>query len=937
MLLGVAVKEAFRPTEERGSQKSASVLEARSPRALDLKNLTKLLYAMAKDTAFENGFETLLHHEFGKEEEGPKLRTVLNHGGVMKDPFRGWLAVHLPALLAVSEGNMREMERRIGPALPLMNSEQRTATEMVSWWLSKAMTGRGSPFDWISDYLSEEGVSQEAKTFLTQFVSSQIQGKTKVVAAMAQEQGELAAIALALPFFLRHPFDLDLAMRRASQVPEALREDVLSLTGAMFGAFHGTGIFLPAWVSDTLLSQFGEAQRATLGIQSLERFQEKKNDLERALKILPDLWGEKRALLSRPPRLVAVRVGAGPNDLRPFEQEFADAKKKIVESIQDLESFTARAAREGMNPHEFQNWFLKRGDLVAELEAYLKEMRQLLNEEGSGSIINEQALNRLGRVIGLLRSEAALMEFYRKGSAVQILSPEDVLAFRELSITFRALLDQPIPGEEGARFRPWGDLEIRKIYEGQARLGKSLQPPRLKSPFFEMRSDWAMAQVVEKAFFDLPFPQLKKKGGGIENLAEIYLEALGARTFRVFQRSFLEELTPSAMLSVLLPAYLKVHSTDPAMAYRLLKGMNPSRSPKIGEVWRAVTYLSLRLLEGAEANPALLRETAQALGTKSSMNGRFMVLADLLERPPSWDRRPGQKWAESSDPRDQTMAGIQAFFESPQDSEKVLKLAAGRHHPQDREHIAERSAASLLGAWRGAKPAFKDKDPSPEAQASAAMGELISLDDLRRRAQLLDLPNTPGNGNALRKDPKFASWFDPTTYEYKIYDALKQWSNQLVVPMDFAELEVMKQNLDAYPSYFPQHLAFFAKRDPESFKFLCLSFGLFPQGTGFERDPTVLSALRVKAKDSLPAEELERISSKVLRHYEWVAEAFFPPDYKPMEEAGRKDFAERLFQLPSQALKILADPFIGEGQFLLLLSHWGLSPYGIPKSTETPK
>src|SRR5204863_4210900 len=110
------------------------------------------------------------------------------------------------------------------------------------WWLSKAMVGTGSPASWVKEYRADPSLDADGKDLVAGvFDWIQRNGKPEEFAALVQSESELGAVTLSLYQFLLHPFDPDLALNHSLHAPEALREDVTGLTGALIGAYHGDG------------------------------------------------------------------------------------------------------------------------------------------------------------------------------------------------------------------------------------------------------------------------------------------------------------------------------------------------------------------------------------------------------------------------------------------------------------------------------------------------------------------------------------------------------------------------------------------------------------------------------------------------------------------------------------------------------------------------
>jgi len=181
-----------------------------------------------------------------------------------------------------------------------------------------------------------------------------------------------------------------------------------------------------------------------------------------------------------------------------------------------------------------------------------------------------------------------------------------------------------------------------------------------------------------------------------EDILEGYLNAVGAIPDRVPGQPRIYRISPSAMFASVLPAYLEVNRERPSQALKELVEMDPKENGEMGEAWRVVAYLSLRLLQGAEPDVSLLHEM-RGVFSKSAIATHLQTLEYLIETPNSNKRnRVVGRWADSQDARARALLGIYSFFRSPSDWKEGLKRT---YNSTDQHRLSERVMGLLTGIY----------------------------------------------------------------------------------------------------------------------------------------------------------------------------------------------------------------------------------------------
>ncbi|HKX13392.1 MAG TPA: hypothetical protein VJP40_09580, partial [bacterium] len=226
MMYGVAAKDVLRVQHRTDLHRPSLGLDPRSPRAEDGAEAYHLLGDLLKAGSLDYS-EVLLRPLSPHSLLQPPLpRESLRHLGTYEDPFRSWFSLHLPALLVSHRGRSAEVLEKIKAVELFMTAEARQANRLILDWLSMALDRKGHPRDWAAELPEFEG------------------------------GGPLEIFSRAADAFVRHSSDPGLALRAAMAAPPPIREDVVSLTGALVGAYLGRSAFSGAWLLPSVYRAF---------------------------------------------------------------------------------------------------------------------------------------------------------------------------------------------------------------------------------------------------------------------------------------------------------------------------------------------------------------------------------------------------------------------------------------------------------------------------------------------------------------------------------------------------------------------------------------------------------------------------------------------------------------------------------------------------------
>ncbi|MDX1387133.1 MAG: hypothetical protein R3257_06050, partial [bacterium] len=603
---------------------------------------------------------------------------VLIHQMDPQDPFMGWFSLLLPAVLARYGGSYAQARVRLKGFDPHLPEELRRWTPLALWALSQSINGSREPVQWF-EHLPPEG----ERDFRVQDILGEVMERVpdfEVVErdlANAFHQGNgAAAVPHALLAFLRSPYAIKEALETAALAPVAVREDAMALTGALLGGFHGKRIFSFRHLEEISGKSDQDIRNWFFNTQTLDPY---------VSRIRRDYEPQPENVLALP-------------SLSEIPQRGIDSFAERLESIEDtfrgdllhwrheVHSLLRRAHATGVSQEEVRNCFESLDENIdalrsfkVELQSYLEagEVVRPINKVSrsndpkiSGEKIKgilEQGIRALENLEGALaRNLSSGPWFYLKPAGLKAV--EQIL--REVDETFGYPHGEPISTSET---KPIASESIRRIYEAAAQLGPARPKRGQRVSAWDRRSDWGNVQQMVRQFgssSELSFSW--------DEFFQHYQGLVGQEPTRGRRPYKPEsEFSLSSLLNVLTPAFLELRRQDPHRLYRELMEVPRPANPQNIEAWRGVTYLTARLLQGAEPNDGLLFDAHAALSQKghSPIARRFHDLAEA--------RRVGGKqyfnllqlWSRSRLPVERVALGIHAFLESPQDLQDALVYA----------------------------------------------------------------------------------------------------------------------------------------------------------------------------------------------------------------------------------------------------------------------
>lgn len=686
------VKHALRAGPPRTGEESRELpdLDFESPFKAEHEWAARLLYDLT-----ETPPDTDIHSLLFKSEGIPgttMVRQVLGYSGSSSEPYRGWLSVYLPVLSAAYRGNVPRLMRRLAPLTPAMNEDMRAATELGAWWLGQALRGKGQPASWPAEFLLS-GADTAAKVALSEvldWIGEPVGGNAL---SAWETQGPLGAAKLALHNFLQFPFDRDLPVLLTLQGPAGIREEALSFVTALLGAFHGDGFFNAEFLEHLASREYPVGERdieRRLKMDSLTsiaaRMDETQADWNR-------LWDNVSRRDSQPPLLLQVAGDATARARVEFNNAFDEGRQYAITAASAFFKVLRKGTREGYAAEEISA-------LHGQLEHYLRDIesavdrmqRQPLMSANPANATPFQMIEQLkGALVGLRTIERALERLRQSGASGRFTVEESQVLFEQtaqLAVTFG------LPHGNFANFwypQPFEINEIRRLLEAMDPVGHSL-PPTVKAPLFDKRNDWATVKAVTQAYWEaaklVPGTQ-----PNLENLLEIYFETVGARVVRIPNRSLVKQISPSALFSVIMPAYLWLHSQNPEAAYRELKDVMVTGGDRNREAWRGTVFLALRLLEGATLDVDLIAEAGEFF-RDTPFGTRMKELASLVDAKESRRTAQMEAWGFANNILDAVALGAAAALLNPAIPEKARE-AAMRHVDRDPDGIAARVAGAL--------------------------------------------------------------------------------------------------------------------------------------------------------------------------------------------------------------------------------------------------
>ncbi len=942
VLQGVGVKEAYRGTPEemrtvREFQLHPwNLLERGSGRAQD-HEIPEWIFAEFRHFQGRewDPAETLIHRAYPGRGEMPDLvarevspRELLRWGGTYQDPFRTWVGVQLPTLFAAYRGDARVFFEKIRALEIFMEPETREATRVAAWWLGKALHGEGFPSEWAIEPQASPIVARARRLARRDPLDPVIAGRE------LGESGDLAAVGHALLAFLRHPFEPRAALELALQAPEAVREDTVSLAGALQGALHGKGAFPPEWMANVILNAV-PTRREGDALRQVTEFINKEVQLQNALADLRILSfsGNPHANGKVTP-LRSVKASAESPAWRAFragyEERFHNGELSAVQAIWETSVLIEQGRRTGVSPAEWKDLRRNLRASIHRLDLSLNSLREF-RARGEAAAPEGDAAARAKafadfdlKVEKLERSLEALRLFRKiledPGVARSPARLDDARYARLRESLVDAIAAWELPGlaalSQGAATLPLDG--IRAVQRGAEFIGRSVRPPAY-APLFDKRGDAETVEAVLKGLAVFG----PANSPGAENLMESYLLAVGASYIRQPGRSLVNQISPSALFSVLTPAYLEANRHNPARALRELTTLGSNASPELREAWRVATYAALRLLQGVKPDLAFAQELRRSFVDSTMAQGLSSLIELQLGGEAARRERLLLEWEASPDARHRVLLGLHAFLQAPADAKSAVK--AVRFSAVDPHQVAERVAGMLAEAHRSQNPLAG----APVAVLRSQVPTMAQANDAapkseRRPMTEKDMIETLGSA------------FDPGHQGAKVERFWRDWAQRLGVVVTEREAEAFRAGLRGLPGYFYGLLNYYAATNPALAKVVLVELGVVPKNSSAASDPDLKAALAAKTRDKFSQEDWEDLTRGTVYSYHLYGKNFFPEKFRPLDEAERGEWHRKIGDLPAVVAEAMNAGGLPGSDFLLLAHRLGLSKLGTPDRAELP-
>lgn len=942
VLQGVGVKEAYRGTPEemrtvREFQLHPwNLLERGSGRAQD-HEIPEWIFAELRHFQGRDWdpAETLIHRAYpGREEmRDPVAREVLpkellRWGGTYQEPFRTWIGVQLPTLFAAYRGDARVFFEKIRALEIFMEPETREATRVAAWWLGKALHGEGFPSEWAIEPQASAIVERARRLARRDPLDPVIAGRE------LGEAGDLAAVGHALLAFLRHPFEPRASLELALQAPEAVREDAVSLVGALQGALHGKGAFPPEWMTNVLLNAVPTRQEGD-ALRQVTEFINKEVQLQNALADLRTLSfsGNPHANGKVTP-LRSVKASAESPAWRAFragyEERFHNGELSAVQAIWEISVLIEQGRQEGVSPAEWRDLRRNLRASIHRLDLSLESLREFRARGEAAAAAGGVAagkeplvdfdlkVEKLERSLEALRRFRALLDESDAPRSPATLDQARYARLREALLGAIEAWELPGLAAAGREAAPLPLDGIRALQRGAEFIGRSVRPPA-HAPLFDKRGDAETVEAVLKGLAVFG----PASSPGAEHLMESYLLAVGAAYIRQPGRSLANQISPSALFSVLAPAYLEANRHNPARALRELTTLGSNESPELREAWRVATYAALRLLQGAKPDLAFAQELRRSFVDSTMASGLSSLIELQLGGEAARRERLLLEWEASPDARNRVLMGIHAFLQAPSDAKSALK--ALRFSAIDPHQIAERVAGMLAEAHRS---------QNPLARAPIA----VLRWQLPPASQGNDAAPLSGRRAMSEQDPieTLGMAFDPGHQGAKVEKFWRDWAQRLGVVVTEREAEVFRAGLRGLPGYSYGLIKYYAATNPTLAKVLLVELGVVPKEAPTVSDPDLRAALAAKTRDKFSQEDWEDLTRGVVYSYHLYGKNFFPEKFRPLSEAERAEWHRKIGDLPAVVVQAMNAGGLPSADFLMLTHRLGLSKLGTPERAELP-
>jgi len=707
LVRGIWVKDAYRGSPEESRLilehhlKEFPLLPESSPRVDDARTPSLLLAELYGIKAYDRSLgETLLARLYPTREQEPdeirresSPREALRWNTDYQEPFRSWIGAYVPTLLAGFAGDTKALAKQLPSVAIFQSAETRQATPLALWWLDNALHSEGMPRDWVRRWPANSPSGRVWKLA----AAAPNHGKAERVLG---SEGDMAAVQHALLNFLRHPEDPRAAIEAALNAPEAIREDVVSLTGALLGAFHGKSVFSNDWMGEVLLKTVpsrpvDEATRRFMAYANREMGMAHTQDLLQETLLGAPKSSKVTSLLPLRPRVEP----ATRSFVTGFDERYSNGELAAIGAVWEAGVLLGFAEGEKLPAKELRNFRKDLRASIRRLETSVQSLRDFGNQVRPtlshvlGAGVYAQIWEGLTPKLRRLETTAENLRQLR-----DLAKDPRVEDFETMKDLVLKTVDQwEVPEFSALKLKsgegPIREEAIRALQEGSLLPGRSVKPP-ISSPLFGQRSDEDAMQAVLSAYREVEqrFPP------SAEILMELYLQTLASNYWDNKEASFAGRISPSALFTVLTPAFISANRGNPTRALRELVTMRSSESPDVREAWRVSTYLALRLAEGAKPDLALLSELRLSF-SHSTMAAGLEKLTNLLQHPEAEDRKDQLRlWEKSKEMRAQTLLGLYAFFTWPKDPLRAWD--ATNSSGADAHQVAARVAGMLASLRR---------------------------------------------------------------------------------------------------------------------------------------------------------------------------------------------------------------------------------------------
>ncbi len=758
ILIGMGVKEIFRLDQNDfnlhlpQSRVTGFELDPNSPRRRDLEFVEDLLHRLYTAEPDQSYLGLLTHTRFEGRE-----RKALNQLGSQDAPFQTWLSLYVPSLMLLLRGSYSKYLARTADFDPHFDPYTRVTHRMAAWWISQAMGGSGNPKAWVEEGPPDLRDNLVAREILQKVAT--LAGREGLNPEMTRPilgtRGGKAIVSHALLAFVRSSFDARRGLQWALKSPKGIREDVLTLTAALFGAFHGGAIF-----SGRNLRQWWGEWYPRHGVRQDEgglwdKTQQKYSKIVGVLAKIETAWKWEEP--ERPPApVITLKTPLLPPKnyppgtvtlLRPdlsldpvvktYENAYQNSHRRLRFLVLDTAGFLRRSQGTGLVDRDLGG-LLERvneqlGDLdrqrkelvlvLREVERFWPDAKSLVKKNYPGKI--EDILEGVEATIRDLEQIMLVMEYYQ-GNEGERISPSQ---YSQAQIALERLRDRQSMREElglaPQSHRSYDASAIRALYDGAVyQVGPALSPRTDANIRLNLRGDWEIVQELIQEFSSRDPSEAK-----IRDIFNRYLEIVKTPwRLHGFDPAVSHRITPSAMISILTPAYLGLHQANPQRAYRELESEKFYEDHQNRDMWRGVTHLALRLLTGAEPNPFLVIDTGQSFEIRKDsaelrtslqptpVGKAFMKLGNFQlrrKKDPQLLIDLLETIKRSEVPFYHALIGIHAFMEHPMSLVKAVALAKKYENWEEPNRLAIRVAGLLTRAHQSTF----HRPPSPEGSS----------------------------------------------------------------------------------------------------------------------------------------------------------------------------------------------------------------------------